>query len=202
MNYCGFNSFKDNIKIENKKYDTSLIPIQQDSLNLLNENEIDYGFNQDITLWGDKTYNLYKSKVKYSPDWAREILTLKTANAIIFIVFTQLHCIEKIKYFKLRGRLNGEFIETKKSYQSGYFGFKIRDSLPFVLGKLKGVKYKIEKDIYSKKSLTVKLHGYLEYDDRFIGKGYDEYTCDYCFTNNKLDLIEINYFRDSSVYTQ
>jgi hypothetical protein len=195
--FCGFNSFKSKLNIQEKIIDTTALSLCQDSLKLLDDWKIDYGFNNGITFWGDTTYNLYKSKVKWQPGVAMQVLELKSANSFIFIKFTSNHEIERVNYTSLKRANNNKdkIFYSKNNYQSDYFGFKIGDSLPFVLKKLKGVDYKMEKNYPSKKDVCVNIHGLVKFEG-IANTTYDEYMCSYCFVNKKLDLIEINYFRD------
>jgi hypothetical protein len=96
--FCGFNSFKSKLNIQEKIIDTTALSLCQDSLKLLDDWKIDYGFNNGITFWGDTTYNLYKSKVKWQPGVAMQVLELKSANSFIFIKFTSNHEIERVNY--------------------------------------------------------------------------------------------------------
>ena len=198
--FCGFNSSGYELIIQEKKIDTNEVSVFQDSLNLLNDWKIDYGFNKGITLWGDTTYNLYKPKIKWRPGVAMQVLELKSANSFLFIKFTTNHEIEKIQYASVKWKKNnGKIFYAKNSYQTDYFGFKMGDSVSTVLRKLKGLEYKTEWKLPSKKDICVKIHGLVKF--KGINKTtYDEYMCTYCFVNKKLDLIEINYFRNVPRY--
>jgi hypothetical protein len=134
------------------------------------------------------------------PGVAMQVLKLKSENSFVFIKFTTNHEVEKIQYTSLKkGNNKGKIFYAKNSYQTSCFRFKIGDSLSTVLRKLKGLEYKTEWNLPSKKDICINIHGLVKFKG-INSTTYDEYICSYCFVNKKLDLVEINYFRDVPRY--
>jgi len=192
--FCGFKSSNSKMLTQKKVTALHCLKSINDTLQYLYQGQIDYGFNKDIDLSGDRTFKIYKKYVKTMPA-AGPYVCIKSKNAYIWISFNYNQEIEKIDYSSLVS-INPEvkMLYKKNSYESNHLSIKIGDSLPYCLEKLAGVNYKIEH--YSSKSIGVHIDCLV----KFIGiekDFYDEYHCTYGFTNNKLDFISIDYYRNA-----
>ncbi|HRE62306.1 MAG TPA: hypothetical protein PKU77_00870 [Ferruginibacter sp.] len=172
-------------------------PVIEDTSLIIDKSKLDDGFNKDISIQGDSTYSIFKDQLKWQPGVAMEILKLRSLNASIVIKFTSNHEIERIQYASLLATGNEDknfFIN--KNYQTNFYQFKIGDSLETILNKLKGIRYKIEQNFPSTKDICITINGFIKNTGTSSVGEFDEYRCAYCFKKGKLDLVEINYFRD------
>ena len=167
--------------------------LQADSLKYVTQFQIDYGLNNGISLQSDSTYNLFKKKVKFLRGVSLKYINLKSLNANVFIKFTTSNEIEKIQLVQSNNK--GKKSINFKKFKTEKFGLEIGDSFNYVIKRLKGIRYKILNEDWDSKKSFIKVHEKVKFHG-FKSIIFDEYICTYCFVNRKLNLIEINYFRD------
>ena len=164
---------------------------RKDSLKLLDATKLDFGLNHNISLNGDETYKMYKNRIRF------RLLEIETKSSSVFVQFEDTHLVERIIFNSQRvKKLNCKNLLRKDTaYHTDKLGFAIGDSFSYVVRKLDGGDYKIEKNYPAGKDTCLRIHGLLRFQGIYKIE-YDEYMCIYCFINSKLDLIEIDYFRD------